>query len=72
MDKQFHGMKAKSELYTEVQQEIEQGIRDLGVWTACFAEAKGDSAAAEAAYIDKMVEDKILEAEVCEANSSFK
>tara|TARA_Y100000590_G_scaffold397072_1_gene478343 strand:- start:76 stop:279 length:204 start_codon:yes stop_codon:yes gene_type:complete len=60
-DKQFHDMKVKNELFTEVQQEIDQGIRDLGVWTACFAEAKGDSLAAEAAYIERMVEDKMLE-----------
>jgi|TARA_Y100000590_G_scaffold91788_1_gene103719 hypothetical protein len=60
-DKQFHDMKAKNELYAEVQQEIDQGIRDLGVWTACFAEAKGDSEAAERAYVERMVEDKMLE-----------
>ena len=61
VDKQFHNTKAKNELYGEVQHDIDQGIRDLGVWTTCFAEAKGDSEAAEAAYIEKMVEDKILE-----------
>ena len=60
-DKQFLEMKAKNELYAEVQREIDQGIRDLGVWTACFAEAKGDSEAAERAYICKMIEDKMLE-----------
>ena len=49
--------------YNIVSKEIQQGIKDEGVWAKSFADAQGDEQKAKAIYIDLMVERLILKHE---------
>ena len=49
--------------YNIVSQEIQQGIKDEGVWAKSFADAQGDEQKTKAIYIELMVERLILKHE---------
>ena len=50
-------------LYDQVSKEIESGMKDNGVWTKAYADARGDLQAAKAIYIELMVERYVLAGE---------
>ena len=47
---------AEYRLYEKVSQELANGEKDAGVWTAAFTKAEGDEKKAEAKYIELMVQ----------------
>ena len=47
---------AEYRLYEKVSQELANGEKDAGVWTAAFSKAEGDEKKAEAKYIELMVQ----------------
>ena len=61
--KKFFSEEDRYAFYAEVANQIEQGQRDIGVWTKAFADAGGDEKQAKSIYIELMVEKKILAAE---------
>ena len=50
-------------LYDQVSKEIESGMKDNGVWTKAYADARGDLEAAKGIYIELMVERYVLAGE---------
>ena len=50
-------------LYDQVSKEIESGMKDNGVWTKAYADARGDLQAAKGIYIELMVERYVLAGE---------
>ena len=47
---------AEYRLYEKVSQELANGEKDAGVWTAAFTKSEGDEKKAEAKYIELMVQ----------------
>ena len=66
--KKFISKELLYSFYNIVSQEIQQGIKDEGVWAKSFADAQGDEQKTKAIYIELMVERLILkhEAELVE------
>ena len=50
-------------LYDQVAKEIESGMKDNGVWTKAYADARGDLQMQKALYIEMMVERYVLAGE---------
>ena len=61
--KKFISKELLYSFYNIVSQEIQQGIKDEGVWAKSFADAQGDEQKTKAIYIDLMVERLILKHE---------